>query len=269
MSISNLSLSSEHSEALKQFDLLHESLPKYEHEKNQLLFHEKPHLESLYLSLVGKHKIELLEIQTTDFFLKRKLEYIQSSLNKNEIMNIEVIEILLEKEMVEHKNRIDTETKKYENAIRFMQLPPLSDEEAIELRSLYYKLVKRLHPDLNPDFSEEEKILWNNLCEAYQMSDLKKMQLLDLMSANKSTDQLLQQSNLDILKEQIEIVSKYITRMMKEIAIIKTNFPFTIRENLDNAEWIQSENNNTLNAISVEMDQKAAYEKMIASLLSK
>ena len=146
----NLSLTNEYQEAIKKYELLKDALARYEQEKEELLFHKKPHLESLYLSLVGKHKIELLSIQTEVHFLKRKLEMIQSNVNQGKEVILEVIEEVLKKEMKDHYDHLNEEVKKVELALFMLSSQKLSREEEKELKKLYYKLAKSLHPDLNP-----------------------------------------------------------------------------------------------------------------------
>lgn len=261
-----ISLTPEYSSTLKNYEMLRESLLQTEVEKKYLLHQALPELQAIYLSKVGKLKLELLESRIEVYRLKRKMELIQSCINRQSEIVPEAIDILLEKEMQAQRKNLEEESKKLDKAMRFISLQIMKIEEAVELKNIYYKLARKLHPDLNPDSSETMKMLWLKVSECYQQGDLNQMKLLEILSLHETTTDSTP-TLVEELKRRNEILSSRISQLMKEIEHIKTNFPFTYSERLKDTLWIDAENNDSLNAIAKTLEERTAYEKAIEIIL--
>ena len=64
----------------------------------------------------------------------------------------------------------------------------LSPERSAELRKLYRKLAKELHPDVNQNLTEQQKNLWHAVRRAYESGDLESMRALSVMANDSLTD---------------------------------------------------------------------------------
>ena len=65
----------------------------------------------------------------------------------------------------------------------------LSKEDARELKKLYRKIVKALHPDLRPDLSDEEYRMFQNAVEAYERGDLETIRVIaETLGTSKSPE---------------------------------------------------------------------------------
>jgi hypothetical protein len=265
----NLNLTSGHQEALKNFEVIKDALAKHQEEKERLIFQEKPFLESLYLNNVGKLKIELLELKTEVYALKRKSEMIQSSINQSKDVLIEVIDVLLKKEMEEHLQKLHAQAKRLQEAKEFLASPSMAAEDVLKVRNLYHKLVKKLHPDLIGEQTETQKVLWNRISEAYRAYDLELLTFLELLSEQENEPDIAQKKSSEELEEKIQAISKYIKILLVEIEKIKENFPFTIKTDLEDQNWIELENNRTLDEISRTLEEKGFYKLKIKTLLNE
>ena len=262
-----ISLTPEYSSALNEYKMLRESLLRNEEEREYLLHQSLPELQAIYLSKVGKLKLELLEVRIEVYRLKRKMELIQSCINRQSEIVPEAIDILLEKEIQEQRKKLEEESKKLEEAYRIIKIPPMSGDDALELKTIYYKLARMLHPDVNPEQSDTMKMLWLKVSECYRQGDLNQLKLLEVLSLQETTIDSTPTA-LDELKRRNELFSSRIKLLMKEIEHIKTNFPFTYNEQLKDSSWVSKENNESLNAIAKAMEEKAVYENAIEILLS-
>jgi len=261
-----VSLTPEYSSAKRDYELLRESLVKQEEEKTYLLYQVVPELEAIYLAKVGKLKYELLGNLLEAYRLRRKLELIQSCINRQSEIVLEAIDILLEKELQEQRKKLEQESKRLEAALKYIELPPLGTDEAQELRILYYKLARKLHPDLNPEQSETMKMRWLRVTAAYQQGDLNQMRLLEVLAQEEIAPDSMPTA-LEELKRRNDLLSTRIKQLMSEIDHIKSNFPYSDREQLNDPAWVDRENNETLNAISKALGEIAAYEEAIEKLL--
>lgn len=254
----------EYNEALQHYEALKTELTECSNNYDNLVYHKKPILEAEYLQKVGKHKLELLKLQTEMLVLKRKVELIQAAINRNEEFNIEVINLLVETELHEHLQHVEQETKKINNALN-TQITALSEEETIRIKELYYLFARRLHPDINPSITEEMKVLWQRVQQAYKALHLASMEALLIVFKNL----YYIEENFDLLEEvkkRNDSVSKLIVSFSEKILQIESMFPFTIESSINNPDWINEQVNNTLNEIQRTGEEKTYYTDLFNKL---
>ena len=256
----------EYDEALEKYRALLLALPEAGHERDYLLYHVKPNIEALYLSLVGGNKLELLKIQTEVYALKRKMELMQACLNTGREIIPEIIETILEKEMEGQNAKLREEAKKIEDAHNRLKGPGLDKDERILIRDLYFKLAKLLHPDLHPEYTDQMLALWHQVTEAYKYGDLKKMSVLEIIAGHLSFPMEIP-TLTEELNRRTASLSVHLADLISEIEKMKNVFPFPLEKKLNDPEWVTKENNATLDLISFARDTKDEYEKRIALLL--
>ena len=112
---------------------------------------------------------------------------------------------------------------------------------AQRIKRLYRKIVKRLHPDVRPDLSEHEKDLFQQAQTAYERGDLETLeriwQELEGMDAPEETFADTPE-DIEKMKEIIENLKKLIRELQREITSIRSEFPYTMRELLENEELL-------------------------------
>ena len=92
-------------------------------------------------------------------------------INKKEEIDIEKIEQMVQQMLDDYYDKINQEAERIEkaqNRLANLMLP----EESATMKKLYYEAAKLLHPDVNPNLSEEQKQLWIVISGAYKNGDL-------------------------------------------------------------------------------------------------
>lgn len=115
-------------------------------ERDNLLFHECKNIEAEYVLKFGKLEYKVYEEECEYRRLKRKLELIITSRNHNVPIDLDTIDEQLEKELEEFYKILNAKLGEIEDAKIRQGLPRLTVEEDKELKSLYRKLIKKLHP---------------------------------------------------------------------------------------------------------------------------
>lgn len=113
---------------------------------------------------------------------------------------------------------------------------------AAELKKLYKKIVKRLHPDVHPNPSEREKELLNRAIHAYKAGDLGEMRRVwdELIGMEPPEEQFDDTADgISRLKEMLEKLRKICADLEIEIQKIRSEFPYTMKQLLDDEEAVK------------------------------
>ena len=99
----------------------------------------------------------------------------------------------------------------------------VTELELLTIKKIYHKLVKLIHPDLNPNFAGNEKFqeLWFQIVVAYNGNDLNSLQELENLVAKA-----LEQSGQNVEKIEILDIEKKIADVEEEIKTIKETDPY-------------------------------------------
>ncbi|MDR2510800.1 MAG: hypothetical protein LBC77_09180, partial [Spirochaetaceae bacterium] len=162
---------------------LEEELAGLLHERDQLLFHICPKIQADYMLKIGKIEYAIFDYQCRILRIKRKIELIQSFLNRGEPYDILEIEKQLDREYQDYIKKLLDKQKEIDNARAEAGAKGrrLTEEEAAELKRLYTQIVKKVHPDINPDSTEEQHAQFIDAVNAYRNADLSEMRIIFLL----------------------------------------------------------------------------------------
>ena len=79
-----------------------------------------------------------------------------------------------------------------QDALNRKNYKTLSEENAKELKNIYRKLIKKLHPDLNKENAIKNKNLLLQVTQAYENGDLETLRNLELL-----TDEIIEKENIE------------------------------------------------------------------------
>ena len=138
----------------------------------------------------------------------------------------------------EEQSKEEKENKNTEHAAEERNETP---EE--ELKRLYRKIVKKLHPDMNPDATEEEKQLLQEAMSAYESGDLERLREIaeeiddtDIAERFKDTEEDLIQ--LRAIRDRLLLQKKDLEYQIREI---KGSFPYNMKDFLADEEKIREQ----------------------------
>ena len=133
-------------------------------------------------------------------------------------------------------------------------------------RTLYRRLAKLIHSDINPETDRQEilKELWQRILTAYGYNDIKALSELEV---------LVRKALKDLGKEEIKIdipdISERIDALKKEILDITHTEPYTYRELLENDDAVEKKKT----ALQEELDTYKKYhdelKEAILQIVSK
>lgn len=202
----------------------------------------KVQLEALYATKIGRYKIELLELQIELKALKKKIQLCHQYINRDEIPDFEAIEQGVSGMIHQAYQEINNEKEKV--AFGKAVLSNLkSPEDSMELRKIFRNIAKKLHPDVNPNLTEEQKKIWEYFMVAYKSGDLDRLKALEVAYAeelNRSEDMVNQLSEEEILL-QTATLTQAIREVEDQIRELENEFPFHLADQIRDDEWVEEQ----------------------------
>ncbi|MCK9536456.1 MAG: hypothetical protein M0R05_02510 [Bacilli bacterium] len=219
------------------------------------LLKESKHIYRKYCFLFGEAYYQRYQSYLLCLRLKRKLELYQTYINRQEEINYQEAEAILDKEMFEHFDKLREILIDYVDASLYFRSKRLSGEETKELKRIYYKIAKRIHPDITGEFTEAQKDLWEKTLNAYQHNDLEVMRECEFLLENL-VDVGRSPSTLDAMKAEINRFYKEIEGYKLKSQKIINSFPYNQSSLLFDEDYIENELNK-LTAENIAYKEKA------------
>lgn len=235
----NIIISPEYLKLIEEIKKLKENIVSLYEERDELAYHICRNIETDYMSKIGILEYKLFEWQCKILRLKRKIELYQRKTNREEIPDENEIEKELDNEYKEYEEKLKQMSNELQNALQRKNYGILSEENTKELKRIYRKLIKKLHPDLNKENSERNKNLLLKVTRAYENGDLETLKNLEIL-----TNEIIEKENVEMgeLEELNESKARYeiiINNLIEEIKKIKESFPYNKKEFLKSEILVQ------------------------------
>ena len=125
--------------------------------------------------------------------------------------------------------------------------------------------MRQLHPDLNKELTDNQKILWNRIQEAYKNLDLEELTNLEILA--NGTNTVSEFSSLDVLTKRKESLWNKLQDLTNSLTAVKQSFPLSLEQELNDPNWLNKEVEVYQNKIKEIETILPEYEKMYQSIL--
>ena len=255
-------------ELLSKYNLLKDELGRLIEEREYVTVTEIPRLQSEYKFKVGIVEYDCFALKIQMRAMRHEIKMRQAALMSGETITDEEVKNRIEIELKNWKKQIDKMNEEINEAKLYLNSPTLSEEEAREFKLLYRNLVKKLHPDINLDLSEDNKILWAKVNIAYKDGDIKELRSLNENTENIEEDLHLEDENvLDNISNKIVETRNNIEKVIQDINKMNSEFPVNMREKLNDKEWIKIKNEETTKQIKDLEKKKVFLKAMLAEFI--
>lgn len=212
-------------------------------ERDELQFVICKNIETEYMLKLGSIEYKAYETQCAALRLKRKIELIQAKKNRQEKVIISAIEETLDNEFAKYQKQLDEQIDKMNDALKRSKAEVLSDEDNKELKKLYRKIVKALHPDINPDVSEAQVQLFDNAVSAYKNGDLGTLRIIGEMVGNNPLPEQHKDAMTQLVEER-ERLEGLLKSIRESIENIKSEYPYTMKDILEDTKKTEQKSKN-------------------------
>lgn len=241
----NIKSNSDRKDKYQKIIYLSECLTELLTIQNRLINDSIPILEALHVHKTGINTLALMNAHHTYLRLKRKKELVQSRVNKNEKISEELIESQLDDEYIIWDEKISDYIQKikFSDNILITRLKP---EDSSEISRIYKKLVKILHPDINPQQTEPIQNLWSQLKFDYSNTSLLLLKEIEKLANSVILVNNYENKSNEFLDERITFLSQQIDKQNQKIAELMSNYPLNIESKINDWKWIEHENQKML-----------------------
>lgn len=185
-------------------------------------------VQQRFIELFGDLRLEMLKVEIEIAKIKKEMEYLVRKKNRNESYDLEEMDDFVNQALEGMKAQYE---RMKEEQAQLKNKKMLSQEEVKEVKRLYRRLVKLVHPDLNPHQTKEQKELWHQLQKAYRNNDLAWLRELNVLIVLKTKGH--EEVEIEDLEDKIEAVRE-------EIALLKKEDLYQMRELVFDEEWIDA-----------------------------
>ncbi len=204
-------------------------------ERDELRFVECKNIEMKYMLELGALEYKAFEAKCIFLRLRRKVDLIQAKKNRQEVIDLAAIDEILDIEFAEFQQKLDEQINKMNKAIERSKGEFLTEKETAELKKLYRRIVKALHPDLHPDFGDEKITLFNQAVSAYENGDLNTLRIIDEMVSDSVLPETHEDAFQALAKEK-ERLNGLIEFIKESIQSIRSSYPYILKEIISDGE---------------------------------
>ena len=219
-------------------DLIKSNDTKYEEYENLLLERDqvRKDAESIWISYVqsfGQLISDVYEEKLECVKCKKTISYYQAALNHGGVVDPEAMRQHLDREMAFYYINLKKMQKDNE------QCKDAKHSTAYQVqrsKTLYRRLAKLLHPDINPETDRREELmdLWQRIITAYGHNNVKELSELEVL-----TRKVLKELGAGEIKIDIPDIDGRIEALKEEIYDITHTEPYTHQDLLSDPEAVE------------------------------
>lgn len=198
--------------------------------------HEGPYLEMRYQHIFGQLEVDLLQAQLERSQLQRELELLraQRTSDPSARIDLQAIQEQMKPEIDAWQAQLAALKEQVESAssVKLDAKDELAENRARRIRKLYRRLLQQLHPDMHASRETSTyQRFWQRIQNAYESADLISLETFA---------RLLRGQQLDVhsTPDDIKDISRRIEEHGRQIHILLQEWPFSIRQQLDDQRWI-------------------------------
>ena len=208
--------------AYEEYEMLLLQRDQYRKEAMQILIS--------YTQKFGDLINSVFEKQIICIRLKKTIELCQSAINRGESIDIDAINSQIDAEMQAYYRQLQEMLDETQIAKQSRSVPAVI---VMEIKRIYRKLAKLIHPDINPESHKSPILqdLWNRIVIAYQKNDVKELRELEVLTMNA-----LNQMDNDI-EIDIPDLEEKIASLQDEM--ITSTTPYIYKELLEDPDKIR------------------------------
>ena len=214
--------------------------------------------ERAYVREFGDLILQIFQLKIECIRKKKTIEYCQVFINRGQSVEQNALQEYLQKELEEYRAQLDDMIKDNEAAKKHELV---TEADMLKIKRIYHRLVKKIHPDINPITSENEELmgLWQRLIVAYNCNNLKEMEETEVL-----VNVLLEKLDLGTMDITIPDIDEKIEEIQAEIDRITSTDPYQYKHLLEDPEAVEQKKQE----LRDELEEYEDYSKQLDEMLN-
>lgn len=212
-----------------------------------------------YVRTFGQMITEVYEEKIECIKCKKTIAYYQNAINHGGVIDADAMREYLRNEMEQYYINLKKMTS---DTARCLASRQSTSYEVQRSKTLYRRLAKILHPDINPETDRHSELmeLWNRIVTAYGHNDIKALTELEVLVRRVLRD-------LGLGRTQIAIpdIDEKITELKEEIETIYRTAPYTYGALLEDSDAVEQKKAE----LAAELEEYRAYRKELNAVIDE
>ncbi|MCF0136702.1 MAG: hypothetical protein HUJ69_09850 [Lachnospiraceae bacterium] len=215
-----------------------------------------------YTREFGDLAIECFQLKIDCIALKKSIAFCIAAKNRGEKPDLAALSELLLRQMAAYTKQLDDMVNE-QKAARGGR--PLAPYEVSEIKKIYRRIAKMLHPDISPltEMYPELGELFQRVMIAYQCNDLQELRNLEVL-----INKVLSDYDIETVNMAIPNVAERILELENEIEQILTTEPYIYKYLFEDEFKIQIKKDELKKEIEEYCTYKAQLEKQYRNLMN-
>ncbi len=193
-----------------------------EAEYDELMCQRRPEVMAEYMLAIGHLELRLYRLRCDCARLARRIDMLRAALNRGDAPDTEAIDTVLDAEFAEFEKTVRQMIGELNDALARRDMEALTPEEAREIREVYYRVVKRLHPDVNPGSGPEMLEMYTRAVEMYRRGDLVGLRIIEAALADPSS----LPDSAQLLEAERDRLRDLLDKLSARIREVEASHPF-------------------------------------------
>lgn len=218
------------------------------------------HLEEEYTRVFGEAIIAVFRKKVECAKKKKTIEFCQMSLNRGLMPDESALRDFVLRETAALQNHLDEMVADYKIA---NDCTAISEVELTKIKTIYRRIAKKLHPDINPAVQHTEQLqnLWLDVLSAYTRNDLKELRELEVL-VNKALTE-----NDEPIVLLIPDIDEKILALEEEIQHIMDTDPYQYKFLLLDQEAVNAKKKSLSDELKTYQEYCAQLDDILAQTL--
>ena len=256
-------------------------------ERDRLKYRVCPAILADYNRRIGQIELEIMEVVLRVRKLRRMIEVLQAARNRGEDPDYEEAVRTADSEYRAYEQEVHEKAEEYRNASAGRTYGQADSdgnqdtengeeedqqgadkydrEDKEELGALYRRIMKELHPDVNPDITPEELDLLHQAMEAYKNGDIETLRkIAAILDGRSIEDKVIEE--VDQLRRIRDDLAFLKESLLAEIEGIKTSFPYTLKAFLNDREAVRKKQEELRKTLAQWQEQEKVLQERLDQL---
>ena len=256
-------------------------------ERDRLKYRVCPAILADYNRRIGQLELEIMEAVLRVGRLRRMIEVLQAARNRGEAPDVEEAARTADSEYRAYEQEVHEKAEEYRNASAGRTSGQADSdgqedagsgeeedrqgadrydrEDKEELGALYRRIMKELHPDVNPDITQAELDLLHQAMEAYRNGDIETLRkIAAVLDGRNIEDKVIEE--IDQLRRIRDDLAFLKESLRTEIETIKTTFPYTLKTFLNDREAVREKQEELRETLARWQEQEKVLQERLDQL---